>query len=406
FYYVIMRAGLRPATTRFTMIQWQFMKKGANSFFGQLVTIYFLSRLMLLLIGLLAMFYFPSARSLFPIADLQYHRRQPNVLEMWTRWDSEWYLLIAEKGYRSYESFKDFGHGKYLPQDATKFFPAYPIGIRLLTYVTRSSVLSGWILSNVAALAFLFYFYSLTSNLIDKEAAFGASLFYIFFPTSFFFNAVYSESLFLAALLAGFYYIEKKNLFAGCAAIALAILTRPQGLLALPALLWLVIRAFPQKKALAGIAMLLAAIIPFAGYLIFLNTTFGSSQWFALSQNYWRGESRYPLYALVRFFQSDIAIHGQHNSIIDFSFAMFHLLILALSFRMITAPYWIYSLLILLVPLSSSLFSFSRLGLVNFPLFIYLGGKITGRWSFALQTLFAMLLTFFMAAFANWFWVG
>jgi Gpi18-like mannosyltransferase len=325
---------------------------------------------------------------------------------MWARWDSEWYLLIADKGYASYESFQEAGHGKYLPQDATKFFPAYPMAIKALTYATRNSVLSGWILSNLASVLFLYFFYNLSSHLIDKEAAFGASLFYIFYPTSFFLNAVYSESLFLAALLAAFYFVEKKHLFAACIAIAIATLTRPQGLLALPALVWVAWRAFPQRKIPAALIVLLSGVVPFAAYSFYLHTKFGSGLWFALSQNYWRGESRFPLYGIVRFFQSDIAIHGQHNSMIDFSFAMLHLVILVLSLSKITAPYWIYSLLILFVPLSSSLFSFSRLSLVNFPLFLYLGGKVTGRWSFGLLTLFAMLLAFFMAAFANWFWVG
>src|SRR3990172_5018004 len=135
------------------------MKKGGDSFFGQLIAIYFLSRVLLALIGSLSLFYFPSARALFPIADLEYHKPQPVLLEMWARWDSEWYLLIAEKGYLAYDSFKQQGHGKYLPQDTAKFFPAYPIAIRFLTLLSGNSVLSGWLLSNLTALLFLYYFY-------------------------------------------------------------------------------------------------------------------------------------------------------------------------------------------------------------------------------------------------------
>ena len=115
---------------------------------------------------------------------------------------------------------------------------------------------------------------------------------------------------------------------------------------------------------------------------------------------------RYPLYALVRFASGDIAIHGQHNSLIDLVFAMANLLVLLVSFRRLPAPYFIYSVMIVLFPLSSTLFSFSRLCIANFPFFLYLGSQIRGRWALLIQMSFAMFLAFLMAAFANWYWVG
>jgi hypothetical protein len=115
---------------------------------------------------------------------------------------------------------------------------------------------------------------------------------------------------------------------------------------------------------------------------------------------------KYPFYAFVRFAQSSIAIHGQHNSLIDFSFAILQLLILVLSIRKLPAPYLLYGAAAIVFPLSSTLFSFSRLCLANFPFFLYLGNRLTGRLAFLMQIAFAFLLSFFMAAFANWFWVG
>jgi hypothetical protein len=127
--------------------------------------------------------------------------------------------------------------------------------------------------------------------------------------------------------------------------------------------------------------------------------------WISQSQTYWRGEMKYPFYAFVRFFQSNIAIHGQHNSMIDFTFAIVQIIVLVFSFRRIPLPYVLYSLIALLFPLSSSLFSFSRLCLANFPFFLVLP-PLLGRLNLAIQIFCAIILAFFMAAFANWFWVA
>src|SRR5574341_1063156 len=82
-------------------------KKSEGALFWHIVLIYILSRGVLEILGILSQFYFPSARAIFPITDLKYHQSQSPALEMWARWDSEWYLLISERGYDSYESFRE-----------------------------------------------------------------------------------------------------------------------------------------------------------------------------------------------------------------------------------------------------------------------------------------------------------
>jgi 4-amino-4-deoxy-L-arabinose transferase-like glycosyltransferase len=381
-------------------------RKGSDNLFAHLLLIFFLSRLVLEGIGLLSLFYFPSARSLFPMRDLLYHEKLSPAAEIWARWDSEWYLLVADHGYNSFDQFKDYGGGRYRPSDIAKFFPLYPWTIRAANVVLGNSALSGILISNLSAVLFLFYFYQLGCRLFDGETSMRASLFYVFFPTSFFLNAVYSEALFLACITAAFYYVEKSKLFPAVLASGLAVLSRPTGILVAPALLWLATRNFGDRKSRAVIVMALVCLLSFGIYLVQIRAAFGNLEVVTGSQNYWRGEMRYPFYAFVRFFSNPVAIHGQHNSIIDFSFAIFQLVALVLSIRFLPAPYYIYSTICIVVPLSSSLFSFSRLCLVNFPFFLFLGRQLSGRWAFVLQTLFAMLLAFFMAAFANWYWVG
>jgi Gpi18-like mannosyltransferase len=373
--------------------------------FRFVLVVFLISRIALEIVGILSAFYFPPAQAIFKIRDLQYHTRQSLPLEMWAHWDSEWYLLIADHGYASYEYFKDAGGGRYLQQDSSKFFPAYPIAIRALTFITGNSVLSGILISNICAVLFLYFFLRLASKFMSTENTVNAAILYIVFPTSLFLSAIYAEAMFLAAIVAAFLFIEERKLLPALIACAIAVLTRPQGALALPALAWLAWQKFEARRIMATAGIIAAVCIPLAGYLMYIDNTFGSMSWISQSQTYWRGEMKYPFYAFVRFFQNKIAIHGQHNSMIDFTFAIVQIIVLIFSFRRVPLPYALYSLIALLFPLSSSLFSFSRLCLANFPFFLVLP-PLLGRWNLPIQIFSAIILAFFMAAFANWFWVA
>src|SRR5580765_4054503 len=106
------------------------MNEDQKSVFTRLALFFLISRFFLEIVGVLGMFYFPPASAVAPIHDLQYHQTKSPFLNMWVHWDSEWYLLIADHGYHSYEYFKEAGRGRYLEQDTAKFLPAYPMGIR------------------------------------------------------------------------------------------------------------------------------------------------------------------------------------------------------------------------------------------------------------------------------------
>jgi Gpi18-like mannosyltransferase len=373
--------------------------------FRFIIAIFLISRLGLEFVGILSAFYFPSAKTLFRGRDLQYHKPQVQSLDMWARWDSEWWLLISEKGYGNYDVFKNYGGGRYLKQETAKFFPVYPLAIRFFNLFTGNSIVSGILVSNLSAILFLYYLFKLTEKLVNPDTAFNAAILYIVFPTSLFLSAVYSESVFLAALTASFYYLERNKLSPAMIATAIAVLSRSQAVIAIPALVWLAWRCFPQKRIWAASAIVLASAIPLAGYLAFIHARFGSIIWIPESIRYWRGDLKYPLYAIVRFAESNIAIHGQHNSIIDFCFAIANLCVLVFSWRRIPRPYFLYSVLAVLFPLMSTLFSFSRLCLANVPFFVVVS-FLSGNMNRAIQIFCALLLAFFMAAFANWFWVA
>ena len=79
------------------------------------------------------------------------------------------------------------------------FFLLHPMLVRLGAYVLPGGIEAPGVgLSLVAALAGLFFVYRIAEEIYDEKAARAATLAMTFFPTAFFFNAVYTEALFLA----------------------------------------------------------------------------------------------------------------------------------------------------------------------------------------------------------------
>ena len=70
----------------------------------------------------------------------------PALLEMWARWDGEWYLDIATRGYAA-----PLPSGQF--DMRPNFFPAFPAAMTLLTVVVRHPALAAILISNSAAVS-------------------------------------------------------------------------------------------------------------------------------------------------------------------------------------------------------------------------------------------------------------
>jgi hypothetical protein len=101
------------------------------------------------------------------------------------RWDSVWYLAIAQGGYDHQAA-------------RTAFFPLYPLLIHGLGWVIGSDLAAGVVISLVAFLVALVLLYRLAALELDDELARLTILLIAFCPMAYFFSAIYSESLFLA----------------------------------------------------------------------------------------------------------------------------------------------------------------------------------------------------------------
>src|SRR3954454_21113688 len=174
------------------------------------------------------------------------------TIDVWARWDSDWFLRIAENGYT-------------WPSSTPAFFPLYPLLVAGLGWLLLGHYLLAGVVVSLAAGSFAFVLlYRLTCLRLGEEAARHTVLFLALAPTSLFFGAVYSESLFLLLAVAPFLLAERGRFWQAGTAAGLALLTRSAGVALLPALVVLAWRRPDRWRSLAGVAVapLLFAIYP------------------------------------------------------------------------------------------------------------------------------------------------
>ncbi len=179
------------------------------------------------------------------------------IVEPFRNWDGTWYMLVATDGYD--------------PDLAatSAFWPLYPwlmdFGARFTGWAPETI---GYLVSNVAFYFALHYLYRLVTLDFNPSVAQRTLWALALFPTAFFFNAVYTESLFLLLTVAALYHARRGEWLVAGAIGLLAALTRsagvmllaPFGILFLQQYGWSVRRWFPNA---------LAAALPALGPVIF-----------------------------------------------------------------------------------------------------------------------------------------
>src|SRR5207247_5689869 len=113
------------------------------------------------------------------------------VTDVWARWDSVWFLRIAEHGYNAATGA------------ASAFYPLYPGAVAMLgrTFFGHY-VLAGILVSLAAAFGSLLLLHRLAAERLGADGARRAALYLAVFPFAPFLPAVYSESLSLLLTLA------------------------------------------------------------------------------------------------------------------------------------------------------------------------------------------------------------
>jgi len=378
-----------------------------------LAWIFVLSRLFFEEIAGLAYVYLPHAWAEYPAgvlgteAPLAYRV----LIRMWAHWDGQWYLMIARQGYP-------------YPQ-STAFFPLYPMLVR---YLGGSSVIGALAISWCATALAVVMLYRLVRLEFGDRVAWFSVLALLFFPTSFYTQAVYSEAIFLALAVSSLYYLRKGQYWWSGMLGGLASLTGIYGVFLAAPLAWTLWRTKGSHlKSLAPVVLIPAGVLL---YMLYLTPHFLDPLVFEGAQKYW-GRGTIALF-LVTLWQGAVAAYhaagaaispqvlfqtGQPSQIVmnfySFGFAVYALAIFVTTARWLPTYLLMYEGLALLLPLSYPsagypLLSLPRLILEAFPVFIGTG-LLLDRYSKARIPYFVvsvLLAALFVSLFATSHWVA
>ena len=318
-----------------------------------------------------------------------------NLIDLHNRWDSYWYLDIAQNGY-SLRGEEDICN--------VVFFPLYPLLIRFAgPLVGGNLVFAGWIVSCL----FLLLAVTLLTRLCEEfHPHITPSLpvaFLLVHPEAFFLNAVYSESLFLFLSLATVLGARRRNFLIAALCAALASATRIAGLFFFFFLFvvffqangWRTLftrRAWPLAIAPLGtIAFFGYHWIVFDDFLLYLNI-----------QNNFGRDFTIDL--------SELSLHtppALANMILDFGHTGLAVLLTLITLWRIRLSYGLYMLVSLGIALSTgSTLAIPRYSMVLFPIY-FIAASIRspvgrGAWFFGST----LLLSLDIIRFVNHYWTN
>lgn len=172
----------------------------------------------------------------------------PAWLDVWMRFDTMWYLHLAQQGYDR--------------PDAVVFFPLYPALVRLAAALTGPPLLAALLVSTLAAFFLFWGFQKLLLLDLPRDTVSRAVALYAVWPTAFVFFAGYAESLVIALMLWSIYFARRgwwwwSGFVGGFAALAKAVgvlVIVPQAVMAWRERRW---RAAPVVLTLLGSAAFL-----------------------------------------------------------------------------------------------------------------------------------------------------
>lgn len=287
-------------------------------------------------------------------------------VDVWGRWDGDWFVRIASQGYGS-------------SHDTPAFQPLYPLLLAGAGRILGGHYIVAGILVSLAAGTVAFALLGRLVFALRGERVARRTLLYVaLFPASLFLGAVYSESLFLLLAVATFLLLERGRIAWAAVACGLALLTRPTAVALLPPLLLVAWRAGDRRRAVA--TTLLAPAL-YAVYPLWLWIRVGSPLASLHAERSWhRPFSLTGLYDAVRAPLHDVAAGQRHDALLNLEGLGYLVLFLVLAiaaWRLLGATYGLFAATSLAVPVLTPaagypLMSLPRFMLVVFPLFVAL----------------------------------
>ncbi len=237
------------------MKQWKFIKIFVkNKKLKFIILLFFIWRVYLFLVLLVALVFFPLAGKNFLGGGYENYLNFP-WLFAWGNFDGEHYLSIAQIGYRGLEQ---------------AFFPVYPMLMRFLASLVDINqlnlVVAGLVISNLSFLVALFILYKLILLDYSEQVARLTIILIFIFPTSFYFGSLYNESFFLLLMVSSFYFLRQNNFFLSSVFGAISSATRIFGLILLPSYL---IELWQQKIPIKKFFWIFIIPIGLLSYMVY-----------------------------------------------------------------------------------------------------------------------------------------
>ena len=323
-------------------------------------------------------------------------RQSWNIIDLHNRWDAYWYLDIAQNGY--YLRGED-------GQANVVFFPLYPLLMHMVGFVVGGNlVLAGWIVSSVFLALAAVMLTRLTQEFHADIDPILPVVFLLVYPTAFYLNVVYTESLFLFLSLAMVYCALRRNFPMAGVWAAMASATRVAGVFLFVLLFiefvqangWralLTRRVWPLALApLGALGFFIYHWIAFGNFFLFLKVqnTFGRDFGMAVSN-----------YFVIR--NNPDMVH----TMLDLSYAAAVIILGFIALRQFRPSYGVYMLVSLGIELSSGTpLGIARYSMVLFPIYFTAASirSPVGRsaWLFGST----LLLAFNIIRFVNHYWSG
>jgi hypothetical protein len=185
--------------------------------------------------------------------------RSQGFLDRWDSWDVTLFSKVAQFGYTGYPQH-------YPDQDIAAFFPGFPLVLRAAHTVIPNWTAAGLLVSFVAGAIGVVYLAKLAD--LDGSDGSKAVLFLSLSPYALFLFAGYSEALFLAFALPGWFAARKGNWAAASLLVAGATTVRISGLFLAIGLLVEFLTTSRDWKVAPWLA---APFLSLLGYVVYLH---------------------------------------------------------------------------------------------------------------------------------------
>ena len=282
----------------------------------------------------------------------------PTAISPFATWDAAHYLRLASEGYQS-------------GTNSCAFYPLWPFLIWLGAFVTRNLFWSGILLANILSFAASWQFFKLVQERFGLRTAQRSLFVMLVMPGAIFFNFIYAESLFLLLLLLFFRFLHQNNYLGLAIASVLLPLTKAVGIFIVVPLFW---HLYSQRRPAKEFAWLAAPMLGYFTYFYIMYHFTGNpfegfdAQGFYPTQP--SAERLIDLGGRLRALCAISVFQGGTDAFVDRA----NFLVVALSLPLVwrlDKTYFGFALFAGLVPaFSNSFWSYSRLMIICFPVFI------------------------------------